>query len=174
MVITPQSVYAEVAPDGTFMIDQSVGVLEAGEAGAHGAWGLFCQFLLLDSFTAGPPFKQAAAATLAPLMVLRGQCSHSILPQKMWVITLLRMQAQFHGAESAGQLPRTYIPLYMAQVSLLRFPTSPKLTQGRSKCIMFWFWSPVVPFGASIQCKTKYLIRYDTSCIGVVDALVDV
>ena len=48
-----------------------VGVLEAEKAGASGAWGLFCQFLLPDNFTAGPPFRQAAVATLAPPMVLR-------------------------------------------------------------------------------------------------------
>ena len=70
-VIAPPPARAEAAPDGTFMTDQSVGVLEAGEADARSAWGLFCQFLL-DGFAAGPPFRWAAAATLAPPMVLRG------------------------------------------------------------------------------------------------------
>ena len=157
-----------------FMIDQSIGVLEVGEAGACSAWDLFCQFLLPDSFTAGPPFRWAAA--LAPPTVLGGgsasavfsleRCGSSPCQGCRPSYAGLKVLADFLGHTSHHTCPS----------EPLEVPDVPKvdMRHGRSKHITFWSQPPAAPFCASIRYKTKYLICYDALCISVVDMLVDV
>ena len=78
----PPSAWAKVAPEGTFMTDLSVGILETGDTCAHSACGLFCQFPFLDGFAVGPPFRWAMVATLEPPTMLRGSAPMAFSHEK--------------------------------------------------------------------------------------------